>query len=150
MGIRPFTHAELSRTGRTTADRTFALTRALVLCVVGLAAVHAGAAMAEVPSRAISGLRATCMETCREKENATDCALYCNCHLFELRRDLSDSQVVQLLLTAERGGDEAPTIRKWLHASAKVCEKRVFGEPPVPAAEPKPEAKLEPKKDKSD
>ena len=80
MGIRPFTHAELSRTGRPTADRIFALTHALVLCVVGLVAAHAGTAMAEITSKAISGLRATCMETCREKENATDCALYCNCH----------------------------------------------------------------------
>lgn len=84
---------------------------------------------ADVPSRVIEGLRATCMETCQEKEGAVDCALYCDCHLFELRRDLSDSQLEQMLLTAERGGTNAEAIREWLRASAKVCEKRVFGDP---------------------
>lgn len=80
------------------------------------------------PSKVILGLRATCMSTCQEKEDAESCTRYCDCHLFELRRDLSDSQVEQLLLTAERGGTGAEPIRSWLHASAKLCEERVFGE----------------------
>ncbi|MBW2387892.1 MAG: hypothetical protein JRG89_05585 [Deltaproteobacteria bacterium] len=80
------------------------------------------------PSKVILGLRATCMSTCQEKEDAEPCTRYCDCHLFELRRDLSDSQVEQLLLTAERGGTGAESIRRWLHASAKLCEERVFGE----------------------
>jgi len=80
------------------------------------------------PSKVILGLRATCMSTCQEKEDAEPCTRYCDCHLFELRRDLSDSQVEQLLLTAERGGMGAESIRRWLHASAKLCEDRVFGE----------------------
>jgi hypothetical protein len=80
------------------------------------------------PSKVILGLRATCMSTCEEREDAESCTRYCDCHLFELRRDLSDSQVESLLLTAERGGEGAERIRKWLHASAQLCEKRVFGE----------------------
>jgi hypothetical protein len=79
------------------------------------------------PSKVILGLRATCMTTCQEKEAADACTRYCDCHLFELRRDLSDSQVESLLLTAERGGTGADRIRGWLHASARLCEKRVFG-----------------------
>lgn len=79
------------------------------------------------PSKVILGLRATCMSTCQEKEDAESCTRYCDCHLFELRRDLSDSQVEQLLLTAERGGTGAESIRRWLHESAKLCEERVFG-----------------------
>ena len=67
------------------------------------------------------------MSTCQEKEGAAACARYCDCHLFELRRDLSDSQVAQLLLTAERGGTGAEPIRKWLRSSALLCEERVFG-----------------------
>lgn len=79
------------------------------------------------PSKVIQGLRATCMTTCQEKEVAEACTRYCDCHLFELRRDLSESQVERLLLTAERGGTGADPIRGWLHASARLCEKRVFG-----------------------
>lgn len=82
------------------------------------------------PSKVILGLRATCMSTCQEKEDARSCNRYCDCHLFELRRDLSDSQVEQLLLTAERGGTGAESIRRWLHSSALLCEKRVFGDGP--------------------
>jgi hypothetical protein len=82
------------------------------------------------PSRVILGLRSTCMSTCQEKEDAASCTRYCDCHLFELRRDLSDSQVERLLLTAERGGTGAESIRRWLHASAQLCQKRVFGEAP--------------------
>jgi hypothetical protein len=67
------------------------------------------------------------MNTCQEKEESESCIRYCDCHLFELRRDLSDSQVEQLLLTAERGGSGAESIRRWLHSSAQLCEKRVFG-----------------------
>jgi hypothetical protein len=80
------------------------------------------------PSKVILGLRSTCMSTCQEKEDAISCARYCDCHLFELRRDLSDAQVERFLLTAERGGEGAESIRSWLHMSAKLCEKRVFGE----------------------
>jgi hypothetical protein len=83
---------------------------------------------ADYPSRIILSLRATCMETCGEKEAGGSCSRYCDCHLFELRRDLSDSQVEQMLLTAERGGEGAESIRQWLRSSALVCEKRVFGE----------------------
>ena len=103
----------------------------LVLCIAAtVSSMCVDFAIADVPSKVILGLRATCMETCEEKENATDCALYCNCHLFELRRDLSDAQLEQMLLTAERGGTGAEKIREWLVVSAKVCEKRVFGDPP--------------------
>lgn len=82
---------------------------------------------ADYPSKIILGLRATCMETCQEKEDAASCSRYCDCHLFELRRDLSDSQVEQLILTAERGGTGAEAIREWLRSSALICETRVFG-----------------------
>ncbi|MCP4040065.1 MAG: hypothetical protein GY944_00925 [bacterium] len=80
-------------------------------------------------------MRATCMETCQEKEGREACARYCDCHLFELRRDLTDAQVEQMLLTAERGGPGAEAIRKWLQASARHCEKRVFGDRPGKAAD---------------
>jgi len=75
----------------------------------------------------ILGLRSTCMEACKEKESPASCTSYCDCHLFELRRDLSDAQVEQMLLTAERGGQGAEAIRDWLRTSARRCEKRVFG-----------------------
>ncbi len=83
---------------------------------------------AKFPSKIVLGLRATCMETCREKEDREPCTRYCDCHLFELRRDLTDRQLEQLLLTAERGGENADTIRAWLVGAAKTCEKRVFGD----------------------
>lgn len=87
-------------------------------------------ARAEYPSKMILALRATCMQTCQEKESREGCTRYCDCHLFELRRNLSDAQVEQLLLTAERGGPGAEAIREWLRDSARRCEKRVFGDGP--------------------
>ena len=93
------------------------------LAILPATILHAGP-----PSKIINGLRTTCMETCREKEDATSCSLYCDCHIFELRRDLTDAQVEQMLLTAERGGTGAESIRAWLRASALACESRVFGD----------------------
>lgn len=100
-----------------------------VLAVAGAALLlFAPSIRAQYPSKVILGLHATCMETCQEKESRESCARYCDCHLFELRRDLTDAQVEKLLLTAERGGEGAEAIRQWLQASARRCEKRVFGD----------------------
>jgi hypothetical protein len=74
---------------------------------IWLAILPATILHAEYPSKIINGLRATCLETCQEKEETVSCTLYCDCHLFELRRDLTDAQVEQMLLTAERGGTGA-------------------------------------------
>lgn len=128
MGVGPFTHVELSLAGRV---RPQTGSRAIALAALCIVAHYSAIAFADVPSKIIIGVRSTCMETCQEKENAADCSLYCNCHIFELRRDITDSQLEQMLLTAERGGTGAPKIREWLVASAKVCEKRVFGDPPA-------------------
>ncbi len=104
------------------------------------AALASGAneeAAPEFPSKIVLGLRTTCMDACEEKEDRLSCARYCDCHLFELRRDITDAQLEQLLLTAERGGEGAEAIREWLVQSAKLCEKRVFGER-EPEKSPKP------------
>lgn len=98
------------------------------MLVVSSTPVALAEAPAAFPSRMVNGLRTTCLETCQEKEDRVECARYCHCHLFELRRDITDRQLEKLLLTAERGGENAEAIRAWILRSAKTCEVRVFGE----------------------
>ena len=134
MGFESFPHAESPRAGGRAARRSGRLIRRFLLVCgcVWVAALSSTLLRAEsparFPSKVILGLRSTCMTTCQEKEAAASCSRYCDCHLFELRRDLSESQVEQMLLTAERGGRGAEAIRNWLRLSALRCEKRVFGE----------------------
>jgi len=114
--------------------------KAAALVAASLAVWSAARSLAEettpeFPSKIILGVRSTCMDACQEKEGRASCARYCDCHLFELRRDISDRQLEQLLLTAERGGENADAVRQWLMRSAKLCEKRVFGDKPTPAGE---------------
>lgn len=110
--------------------------------VVGLvlaSQLFVSAASAQYPSKIILGLRKTCMDACQEKEGAIECARYCDCHLFELRRDITDPQLEQLLLTAERGGAGDVSIRDWIRTTALMCEKRVFKEKqPTEAADGEP------------
>ncbi|MFT5696674.1 MAG: hypothetical protein ACI9QQ_002656, partial [Myxococcota bacterium] len=115
--------------------------------VVGLvlaSQLFVSVASAQYPSKIILGLRKTCMDACQEKEGAIGCARYCDCHLFELRRDITDSQLEQLLLTAERGGAGEISIRDWIRTTALMCEKRVFKEKqPAEVADDKPDGKPE-------
>ncbi len=140
MGFESFPNLKGPRVRGRAPDKMGRLVRAVlslggsiaigVLPGTTLRADSASNSPSNYPSKVILGLRATCMSTCQEKEDVRSCNRYCDCHLFELRRDLSDSQVEQLLLTAERGGTGAESIRRWLHSSALLCEKRVFGDGP--------------------
>jgi pimeloyl-ACP methyl ester carboxylesterase len=145
MGVEPFPHAESTRPARELDRRPgelnrarsvrwstslFAVSVALAVLLADVFVPSAGAepTAPEFPSKIVLGLRATCLETCQEKEGREPCVRYCDCHLFELRRDITDRQLEQLLLTAERGGENADSIRAWLVGTAKVCEKRIFGD----------------------
>ena len=131
MGHESFPDVEPTGSVGEPARRSGGLRSGLAALFASAAITFAFVAAAEEPAPPVFP-----SETCQEKEDRAECARYCDCHIFELRRDISDQQLEQMLLTAERGGKNAEAIREWLVQSAKVCEKRVFGEKKKPAAEP--------------